>query len=156
MSEVVAEIQIDAPPRRVWEIALDPKRLRDWVTIHRHLGRHDGGPPRKGFRMNQTLSLRGAPFRVKWELVECDELKRAHWHGDGPAGSRAETEYRLSENSGGTLFSYRNEFHAPLGFLGRVAQRAVAGDVPQVAAQRSLERLKAVCESEGGRANPGA
>ena len=45
MSEVVAEIQIDAPPRHVWAIALDPARLRDWVTIHRHLGRHDKGPP---------------------------------------------------------------------------------------------------------------
>jgi hypothetical protein len=149
MSEVIAEIQIDAPPHRVWEVALDPNRLRDWVTIHRHLGRHDTGPPRKGFKMNQTLSLRGAPFRVKWELVECDEYTRAHWHGDGPAGSDAETEYRLSENDGGTLFSYRNEFHAPLGLLGRVAQRAVAGDVPQVAAHRSLERLKALCEHDG-------
>ena len=146
MTEVLAEIQIDAPPSRVWEIALDPARLRDWVTIHRHLGRHDEGPPRKGFRMTQTLSLRGAPFRVKWELVACESLRLAHWHGEGPAGSQAETEYRLSENDGGTMFSYRNEFRAPLGVLGRVAQRAVAGDIPQVAAQRSLERLKVLCE----------
>ena len=148
MSEVTAEIQIAAPPRRVWDIALDPRRLRDWVTIHRHLGRHDDGPPRRGYRMTQTLSLRGAPFRVKWELIECDELIRAHWHGDGPAGSDAETEYRLSENDGGTLFAYRNVFHAPLGVLGRVAQHAIAGDIPQVAAQRSLVRLKTLCERE--------
>ena len=146
MSEVRTEITIDAPPPRVWEIALDPERLGDWVTIQRHLGRHDKGPARKGFKMTQTLSLRGAPFRVKWELVECDEPRRAHWHGEGPAGSEAETEYRLSEKDGGTLFSYRNEFRPPLGLLGRVAERAVAGDIPQVAAQRSLERLKALCE----------
>ena len=47
--------------------------------------------------MTQTLSLRGAPFRVKWELVECDEQRFAHWHGKGPAGSEADTEYQLSE-----------------------------------------------------------
>ncbi len=146
MAEVVAEIQIDAPPRRVWEIVLDPERLGDWVTIHRHLGRHDSGPPRQGFKMTQTLSLRGAPFRVKWELVRCEELRVAEWHGAGPAGSRAETEYRLAERDGGTRFSYRNEFHPPLGLLGRVAERAIAGDVPRVVTQKTLARLKTLCE----------
>lgn len=146
MSEVVAEIRIEAPPQRVWDIALDPERLGDWVTIHRHLGHHDAGPPRQGFRMTQTLSLRGVPFRVKWELVRCRELAVAEWHGEGPGGSRAETEYRLTEDGTGTLFHYRNVFHTPLGLLGRVAQRAVAGDIPAVAARKSLERLKATCE----------
>ena len=148
MSEVKSEIRIAAPPRLVWDIALNPARLRDWVTIHRHLGRHDKGAPRTGFKMTQTLSLRGAPFRVKWELVECDELRLAHWHGEGPARSHAETEYRLKADGEGTLFEYRNEFRPPLGMLGRVAERAVAGDIPQSAAQRSLQRLKALCEKE--------
>lgn len=147
MSEVVATIDIDAPPEKVWEIALDPSRLGDWVTIHRHLGHHDTGEPRIGFKMTQTLSLRGAPFRVKWGLVVCDRPSLAEWHGEGPAGSHAETEYRLTDNGQGTRFSYRNQFHPPLGLLGRVAQRAIAGDIPQVAAERSLKRLKALCES---------
>ena len=51
MSHVTAEIQIDAPPEKVWAVALDPKRLGEWVTIHRKL--HDapdrpvttGSPP---------------------------------------------------------------------------------------------------------------
>lgn len=146
VSEVLADIQIDAPRAKVWAIALDPERLADWVTIHRHLGPHDNGPPRVGFKMAQTLSLRGAPFRVKWSLVRCDEPGLAEWHGKGPAGSKAETEYELVEQDGGTHFAYRNDFRAPLGLLGRVAQRAVAGDIPQVAALRSLERLKALCE----------
>ena len=147
MSEVHTEIQIDAPRSAVWAVILDPERLDDWVTIHRHLGPHDSGPPRVGFKMTQTLSLRGAPFRVKWELARCEVPSLAEWHGKGPAGSHAETEYRLTEHDGGTHFNYRNEFSAPLGLLGRVAQRAVAGDIPQVQAQRSLERLKKLCES---------
>lgn len=147
MSEVRAQIQIDAPRSAVWAVILDPARLHDWVTIHRHLGHHDTGPPRVGFKMTQTLSLRGAPFRVKWELVRCDPPGSAEWHGKGPAGSHAETEYRLTDHDGGTRFDYRNEFAAPLGLLGRVAQRAVAGDIPQVQAHRSLERLKELCEN---------
>ena len=147
VTEVVADIQIAAPRSAVWAVVLDPERLGDWVTIHRHLGSHDKGPPRVGFRMTQTLSLRGAPFRVKWSLVRCEEPELAEWHGKGPAGSRAETEYQLVERDGGTHFLYRNEFHAPLGLLGRVAQRAVAGDIPQVAASRTLAQLKKLCET---------
>ncbi len=70
------QIDIEAPPADVWAVALDPTRLKDWVTIHRHLGAHDDGAPRVGFTMTQTLSLRGAPFRVHWELVRCEEPQR--------------------------------------------------------------------------------
>ena len=44
-------------------------------------------------------------------------------------------------------FVAKKAAHPPLGLLGRVAQRAIAGDIPQVAAERSLKRLKALCES---------
>lgn len=148
MGAVVVHIDIAAPPGAVWAVALDPERLEEWVTIHRSLGAHDDGPARTGYRMDQTLTLRGAPFRVQWELAECEEPRLADWQGRGPAGSRAETAYRLSARAGGTRFEYRNEFHPPLGVLGRVAQRAVAGDIPEVEARRSLERLKAICERE--------
>ena len=139
-------IDIDAPPARVWAVAMDPARLKDWVTIHRHLGAHDSGPPRVGFTMTQTLSLRGAPFRVHWELVRCEEPHVAEWHGRGPAHSRAETGYALTAREGGTHFAYRNEFFPPLGVIGRVAQRAVAGHIPETEALASLRRLKALCE----------
>ena len=146
MGEVATDIFIAAPPEAVWAVALDPTRLKDWVTIQRHLGRHDSGPPRPGYEMTQTLSLRGAPFRVHWKLTSCDAPYHAHWQGHGPAGSRAETEYRLTAEDGGTRFDYRNEFHAPLGILGRVAERAVAGDIPAHEAVATLRRLKALCE----------
>ncbi|MCU0313505.1 MAG: SRPBCC family protein [Solirubrobacteraceae bacterium] len=147
MGEVRVSIDIAAPPEAVWAVALDPERLADWVTIHRSLGDHDGGPAREGYAMTQTLSLRGAPFTVKWRLERCEEPHVASWAGRGPLGSRAETEYRLDEHAGGTRFSYRNAFRTPFGALGQVAQRAVAGDIPETEARASLERLKALCEN---------
>ena len=146
MGQVDVSIDIAASPEEVWAIALDPERLADWVTIHRSLGAHSAGAAREGFQMTQTLTLRGAPFKVKWRLATCEEPHLADWHGDGPAGSRAETSYRLDDHEGGTRFTYHNEFHAPFGALGRVAQRAVAGDIPRTEALRSLHRLKAICE----------
>ena len=147
MTEVVTSIDIDAPPERVWALAMDPNCLSEWVTIHRRLHSHDDGPPRKGYAMEQTLHLRGVNFKVHWELVECDKGHHAEWHGRGPARSHAETEYRLTPTGdGGTRFDYRNEFTAPLGPLGRVASRAVVGGLPRREADASLRKLKKLAE----------
>ena len=146
MSAVDVDLFIAAPPEAVWAVALDPERLGDWVTIHRSLGDYDDPPVRKGFRMDQTMTLRGVPLTVEWELVRCDEPSYAEWAGKGPARSRATTSYRLTPQDGGTLFSYHNEFRSPLGPLGAVAQRAIAGDMPESEAIASLERLRKICE----------
>ena len=146
MSAVRAHIDIDAPPEAVYDLMLDPSRLDDWVTIHRKVNRADSGEPREGFKMDQTLCLRHANFKVHWTLTEADRPHRATWEGRGPAGSYARTSYRLKENGGGTHFEYENEFKAPGGFLGAAASRAVMGGVPEREANRSLSRLKALLE----------
>jgi uncharacterized protein YndB with AHSA1/START domain len=143
----MTSIDIDAPPERVWALAMDPNCLSEWVTIHRRLHGHDDGPARKGYAMEQTLHLRGVNFKVHWELVACDECRHAEWHGRGPARSHAETEYRLTPIDGGrTRFDYRNEFTAPLGPLGRVASRALVGGLPRREADASLRKLKKLAE----------
>jgi uncharacterized protein YndB with AHSA1/START domain len=147
VTEVVTSIDIDAPPERVWALAMDPDCLSEWVTIHRRLHGHDDGPLRKGYAMEQTLHLRGVNFKVHWELVAWDECHHAEWHGRGPARSHAETEYRLTPIKGGrTRFDYRNVFTAPLGPLGRVASRALVGGLPRREADASLRKLKKLAE----------
>jgi uncharacterized protein YndB with AHSA1/START domain len=148
MTLVTASIDIDAPPERVYDVMLDPSRLADWVTIHRRVNRTDDGTPREGYGMEQTLSLRGANFKVRWTLTEADKPSSATWEGRGPAHSYARTSYRLRpRDGGGTHFDYENEFKAPGGFLGAAASRALIGGVPEREARRSLERLKALLES---------
>jgi uncharacterized protein YndB with AHSA1/START domain len=150
MSEVETSIDIDAPPEQVWELAMDPDRLADWVTIHRRLDDHSDGRPRAGYEMEQTLCLRGVKFDVDWHLDELDEPHRAVWKGRGPARSRALIVNRLSAVDGGTRFDYRNEFKAPLGPLGAVASRALVGGLPKKEADASLRRLKAIVENGRG------
>jgi carbon monoxide dehydrogenase subunit G len=147
MSEVHARIDIAAPPQHVWAIVMDPRRLAEWVTIHRRLGHAPSAPACRGDEMEQTLSLHGVRFRVRWELETCDEPSHAIWIGHGPARSHAETEYTLhAAADGGTRFDYRNEFRAPLGPLGALASRAIVGGLPQREADASLAKLKALVE----------
>jgi uncharacterized membrane protein len=147
MSVVTAQIDIAVPPERVFAFMLDPEHLADWVTIHRGVNRSDPGPLREGYKMEQTLCLRGAKFKVKWELTEHRPNQAATWEGRGPAHSYARTTYRLDALDGaGTRFDYENEFKPPGGVFGSVASRALIGGVPEREATRSLERLKALLE----------
>jgi len=141
VSDVSTSIDIDAPVEDVWRTVMDPRQLGDWVTIHRELLSYSPDT------MEQVLSLRGAKFKVKWQLETNDAPHHAEWKGRGPARSHAETEYRLSDNGkGGTRFDYRNEFRAPLGPLGALASHALVGGLPAKEANASLQRLKALVE----------
>lgn len=147
MSDAVrVQIHIAAPPEGVWEVVLDPDRLDEWVTIHRRLLKADPGPPREGMRMEQTLCLRGASFKVKWVLTECDFPSQATWEGRGPVGSHARTAYRLVPSGRGTEFQYENEFKAPGGLLGAAASRVLVGGLPEREANASLQKLKKLLE----------
>jgi uncharacterized protein YndB with AHSA1/START domain len=148
MSTVGVRTHIAATPQKVWETIMDPRRLGEWVTIHRSLQHADAGPPRVGYEMDQQVHLRGVSLDVHWRLVECQPYRLAIWEGRGPARSRARTEYALQAESGGTRFDYRNEFHPPLGPIGALASRALVGGMPEREARRTLERLSALLESE--------
>ena len=120
MSVVLAEIDIAAPPEEVWGLVMDPGRTLEWVTIARRIGHVDEGPLREGFRMDQTLCLRGVNFKVRWTLEEVEAPHFARWEGRGPARSKAVIENRLKVVNGGTHFDYRNEFKSPLGPLVKI------------------------------------
>jgi uncharacterized protein YndB with AHSA1/START domain len=147
MTLVTASIHIDAPRERVFDTMLDPRRLGEWVTIHRRVNDADGGEPREGFEMEQTLCLRGVNFKVKWKLTEFQPGRSATWEGRGPAHSYARTAYKLSDRDGGTHFEYENEFKPPGGFLGKAASRVLVGGQPQKEANESLKQLKQLLEA---------
>ena len=148
MSKVETTIEIDAPPHEVWELVMDPQRLEQWVSIHKELVSASDGPPAEGMEMEQKMVIRGASFKVSWTLAECREGELAVWEGKGPAGSKARTAYSLTPLDGGkrTRFDYENEFFTPMGALGKIAGRAVVGDVPEREAHRTLENLKQLLE----------
>ena len=146
-NKVTASIDIDATPEEVWQTIMDPGLLREWVTVHRKLGKAAKAPLQAGDELEQTLHLRGVNFKVHWTVEEADAPHRAVWEGHGPARSVARTVYEVSPNGKGTKFQYVNEFRAPMGPLGSVASRVMMGGVPQREANATLKRLKELLES---------
>ena len=147
MSVVIARIDIDAPLQEVWDYVMDPAQYCDWVTIVDARVQRRPGPLRPGFRMDQTLHLRGVRFRVHWTLETVARAAHARWEGTGPARSRAVTEYRLSARGGLTHFDYRNEFRTPFGPFGAAASKMIVGGIPEKEARASLARLKQILEA---------
>jgi uncharacterized membrane protein len=146
MSEVIASIDIAAPLEDVWEYALDFAHIREWVTIVDSIGYLDPGPLRPGFRMDQTLQLRGVRFTVHWTCKRLEAPRYVRWEGQGPAGSTAATQQRLSRRNGLTRFDYHNDFRTRFGPLGAAASKVIVGGVPQKEANASLRRLKEILE----------
>ena len=148
MTLVQASTEIAVPPEQVWSVIMDPAHFGDWVTIHRKLGHVDDGDLREGFRVEQTLCLHRANFKVKWALAEVDAPRRAVWEGRGPAGSHARIVDDLAPLDGGasTRFDYLNEYTNPGGFFGRVAGRVLVAGAAEREAARSLARLKEFLE----------
>lgn len=146
MSVVRARIEIASPVEDVWESIMDPARIREWVTIVDSIDYVDAGPVRPGFRMDETLHLRGVRFKVRWTLEQVHAPTYARWVGTGPARSTATTEYRLGARDGHTRFDYCNEFRTPFGPLGAAASKVIVGGIPEKEANASLRRLKEILE----------
>ncbi len=146
MSTVHVRIKIDAPVRTVWDTIMDPYRLGEWVTIHRHI-RNASNRMRTGSTMDQVLHMRGVSFTVHWTLADCSAPNLAVWEGHGPARSTAVIRYELAgEEEGPTEFDYTNEFNPPGGRLGTLASRVVVGAASEREASSSLRQLKALIE----------
>jgi carbon monoxide dehydrogenase subunit G len=137
--------RIAAPPERLYEVIMDPGRLRDWVTIHQRLEGRPPSPLKKGSKLTQCLKLAGKTFKVHWTVVENRPCERVLWEGRGPVASRARVEYRLEPNGDSTDFHYLNEYELPGGPLGRFAGKAVAR-VTQKELEGSLQKLKSLVE----------
>ena len=148
MTKLEREITIDASRDTVYDVLLDPDCLGEWVTIQEELEEAPKGRDlAEGDELRQRMKVAGKRFRLSWTVVEADRPSRVVWKGKGPMGSKAKAIYELSENGdGGTRFSYLNEYGLPGGPAGRLAGRAILKASGREA-DRTLERLKQLCES---------
>jgi carbon monoxide dehydrogenase subunit G len=144
--KVERSIEIEAPPERVYDLVMDPRRLGDWVTIHAGLKDAPSGELRQGSELVQCLRLAGRRFDVHWQVVQAEKPRRVVWEGKGPVHSHAKVVYDFDpDGNDKTCFSYTNEYAMPGGPLGRIAASALRG-TSQRESERSLEKLKRIIE----------
>ena len=148
MTKLEREIQIDAPPERVYDVLADPSCLGEWVTIQDELEEAPSGDLVQGDTLRQRMKVAGQRFRLSWTVVEADRPSRIVWEGKGPMGSRAKAVYELTgDGDGRTRFAYLNQYKLRGGIVGRIAGRAIV-KASGGEADRSLERLKKLVESK--------
>jgi carbon monoxide dehydrogenase subunit G len=143
--KVERTIDIPAPPEKVYEVVMDPRRLGDWVSVHESLEEAPDGELEKGSELVQCLKLAGRRFHVHWKVVQADCPVRVVWEGQGPVHSHAQVVYEFEREGDGTRFSYMNQYDLPGGPLGKLAGRSVSG-IAGKEASRTLERLKNLLE----------
>ncbi len=145
--EVKTTAVLAVPPERAWEVLMSPARLPDWVSAHQEL-RWDGAELGVGSSFGQTLKLNGVKVRIEWTVAAAERPRFAAWEGRGPGGSTARVTYALEPAAAGTRFHYTNYFEFPGGAIGRTAARIASAAKGRKEAERSLETLKALLDSE--------
>ena len=145
--EVRSSIEIEAPPEEVFDAAVDPCRLEEWVTTHRALVDEPEGPMVEGTTFRQKLRVAGLSFKVTWRVTRIERPGEIEWEGEGPAGSSAKVCYSLSPQGTGTRFDYVNVFEMPGGKLTGKAAGLIGADKGREEAERSLANLKALLEA---------
>jgi carbon monoxide dehydrogenase subunit G len=145
--KVARDITIKAPPDKVWRVLMDPRRLKEWVSIHQKLKSAPDGQLEEGDQLVQCLRLSHKNFDVKWHVKQADKPHKAVWEGRGPIRSKASVVYELrADDDGGTRFHYENEFKSPGGPLGGfIAGRAFQG-TSEREADKTLKSLKRLLE----------
>jgi uncharacterized protein YndB with AHSA1/START domain len=110
MPSVTKTIELQLSQEQTFQIATDPDRFGEWLTIH---NAWPEGPPastERGDRFTQRLAIMGMPAEVQWTVREHVAPERLAMSGSGPLGATLTTTISATANGGGTIVSYEAEF----------------------------------------------
>lgn len=152
MASVRREIEIAAPPERVWEVLIDPERLPQYnvtiVEVHDPTGPLD----QVGSAYDAVAKVYGRRIEGRWEVTDVTPLRRIVQRGAGAAGAKATVNGTIEPSGDGTRAAVEVDYELPAGLLGEVAnklfiERSVERDV-----RHTLENLKELVETESASA----
>jgi uncharacterized protein YndB with AHSA1/START domain len=108
--EIVASVEIAAPPARVFEALTSAEIIRWWVNPGVFDTREWSGDVRVGGKWRATGIGRGRPYALEGEFLEIDAPRRlVHtWHGVGAPGTPSVVSYLLEPIDGGTRLTLRH------------------------------------------------
>ncbi len=143
---VFAEIQIAAPPERVFQAITDPLQLMQWWGSpgKYRLGKWEGDLRPGGKWRSEGKNAAGESFEVHGEYLEVDppRLLVYTWVASWDDGLRTEVRWELTPSQAGTLVRVRHS-----GFAGQIEKaKGYAGGWPGVLSwmQSYVERNETV------------
>jgi uncharacterized protein YndB with AHSA1/START domain len=150
MPKIRSEIEIDAPPARVWEILSDPERLPEYSATIIEVSDATGRLDQVGSTYRGVAKVYGRRIEGTWEVTEVVPMRRIVQRGSAPGGGAATVIGTLEPTDRGTTRgAVEIDYQLPAGFLGELAnklfiERSVERDV-----RHTNENLKALAEGGG-------
>jgi len=146
MSVVQVSVEIDAPPRAVWDVVADPHNLPRWDRRIASVNGVPTGGLRAGSEYITEIKFMGVHAKGVAQVIEFrpPEYSKVRVHGliDGTV----ETWLEPLDGGGRTRLRHRVEYRFIGGPLGRVAARAVNVLGAQVLLKRGLQAQKRQAE----------
>lgn len=148
MPKVRSEIEIAAPPERVWEVLVDPDRLPQYNVTIVEVSDATGRLDQVGSTYRAVTKVYGRRIEGPWEVTEVTPMHRIVQRGSGAGGASATVNGTVEPSGDGTQAAVEVDYQLPAGFVGAVAnklfvERSVERDV-----RHTMENLKALVESE--------
>ncbi len=143
MASVSEEVEIAAPPERVWAVLADPSQFSSWMDNHQGFV---GDPPSAfgpGTSFAQRLKVMGMPAEVRWTVDGFEEPRRIVYRGVGPMGIGLTASYQVAAVDAGSTVAASYDFSGAAVF-------AVAGQLVREVGETlrtSLAALKSLIET---------
>ncbi len=106
---LVNSVEIKAPPKKVWDILIDPKKTPLWVKEKIEFIPLDDPPPRKTFRFKVYIYRTVVTLKYRGEILEFEQNKMMGLLLQGGIfkDSDMTIQFRLSDLGGKTKFDYQ-------------------------------------------------
>jgi len=148
MGSIRQTSHIDAPPEKVFALAIDAKRIPEWNASVVETKDVTGSLDRVGASYTAVLKLGGRRLESRWEVSRVEQPGLFETTGTAPGGGRVTALNRFEPAGTGTDSSLELDYDLPGGFFGGIADKLFVERAIERDAKHSAENFKAICEAE--------
>ena len=149
MPSITRQVDIDAPPERVWALLEDVRRLPEFSSSTLEVRDAPERLTAPGQGYTQVGRLLGKKYTSHWTVVEIDAGRRLRSEGTaGPGVHYCLTQEVIGSGPNRTHLSIVMDYSLPGGPLGRLAAKAGLEARATREAQEVLDGIRATVERE--------